>query len=54
MGPQGPSLDWARRVNHCLRVSLRELAAYLVERPEHDCIQVLRASMVLGPAAQTA
>jgi hypothetical protein len=53
-GPSGPSLAWARQMKCCVDVSLRELAAHLSQHDEYDDVHVIRANMVLGPAAQGA
>ena len=47
MGPDGPSVAWARRISKSLDFSLRELANYLAARPQFEDVAVLRAIMPL-------
>lgn|SRR5579884_2504236 len=52
--PGGPTLAWARRINHAVDVSLSELARYLDSRPDLDDVTALRGYIVFGSAEQTA
>ena len=51
---RGPSLAWARRVNHAFDLSLRELAAFLDGRRDLDDIIAICANMSLEPAERSA
>lgn len=53
MSVDGASVSWARQLCQCIGVSMRELAAYLAERPELDDIKAVRADMRLGTAEQS-
>ena len=54
MGPEGPSVGWARHLSRAVHASLRQLAAYLDDNPGLDDIAALRADMRLGTAEQGA
>lgn len=53
MPPQGPTLAWARHADHCVDVSLRELARYLAARPSLADIRAFRANMSFGTAERS-
>ncbi len=53
-GTLGRSLGWARRMNECLDISLRELAGHLVQRSDLEDVAVIRANMSFGTAQQSA
>jgi hypothetical protein len=50
---KGPTLAWARRVNHAFDRSLRELAGYLEDRREFDDIVAISANLSLEPAERS-
>lgn len=50
---KGPTLAWARRVNHAFELSLRELAGFLESRSEFDDIVAICANMSLEPAERS-
>jgi hypothetical protein len=50
----GPTLAWARRVNHAFDLSLRELAAFLEARRDLDDVVAICANMSLEPAERSA
>ena len=52
MPASGATLAWARRMNRCLDVSLRELAHWLASRPDLADIAVVRASAMFGTTEQ--
>jgi hypothetical protein len=49
----GPTLAWARRVNHAFDHSLRELVGFLDGRREFDDIVAICANMSLEPAERS-
>jgi len=51
---KGPTLAWARRVNHAFDLSLRELAGFLEARRDLDDVVAICANMTLGPAERSA
>ena len=51
---KGPSLAWGRQFNRCFAESLRELARFLMTKPELGNITIIRANMSLGSKAQSA
>lgn len=53
MPKDGPTLAWARRTQHCIEISLRELARYLAERPGLDDIRAIRGNMSFGSSASS-
>ena len=50
---KGPSLAWGRQFNRCFAESLRELARFLMSKPELRNITIIRANMSLGSKAQS-
>jgi hypothetical protein len=48
MPPGGPNLAWARRLDRCVDLSLRELATHLADRPDLDAVRAIRGNMSLG------
>jgi hypothetical protein len=50
---KGPTLAWARRVNHAFELSLRELAGFLDGRREFDDIVAICANLSLEPAERS-
>lgn len=51
---KGPTLAWARRVNHAFELSLRELAHYLECRRDLEDVAAICAIMSLEPAERSA
>jgi hypothetical protein len=51
---KGPTLAWARRVNHAFDLSLRELAAFLEARRDLYDVVAICANMSLEPAERSA
>ena len=51
---KGPSLAWGRQLDRCFAESLRELARFLMTKPELGNITIIRANMSLGSKAQSA
>jgi hypothetical protein len=51
---RGPTLAWARRVNHAFDLSLRELAGFLDGRRDLDDVVAICANMSLEPAERSA
>lgn len=51
---KGPTLAWARRVNHAFELSLRELARYLESRRDLEDVAAICAIMSLEPAERSA
>ncbi len=51
---KGPTLAWARRVNHAFDLSLRELAGFLGARRDLDDVVAICANMSLEPAERSA
>jgi hypothetical protein len=51
---KGPTLAWARRVNHAFELSLRELARFLDGRRDFDDVVAICANMSLEPAERSA
>jgi hypothetical protein len=51
---KGPTLAWARRVNHAFDFSLRELAAFLDGRRDLNDVIAICANMSLSPAERSA
>jgi hypothetical protein len=51
---QGASVSWARQWQHCMAVSFRELARFLVRRPDLNDISVLRAITAFGARERSA
>ena len=49
---RGDSLAWARQMNRCLDLSLRELARHLAGRGDLDDVAAIRADMGFGTADQ--
>lgn len=47
------SLRWARQINECLEISLRELAHYLSENRSFDDVRAIRANMAFGTRDQS-
>jgi len=54
MGPQGPTVAWARRVMRLMDISLRELCEYLQGHPELNDVAAIRAVTLMRSAAQAA
>lgn len=52
MPAEGATLAWARRMSHCLDLSLRELAGWLSARADLADIALIRAQSVFGTAEQ--
>lgn len=52
MPANGATLAWARRMSHCLDLSLRELARWLSARADLTDIALIRAQSVFGTAEQ--
>jgi hypothetical protein len=50
----GASVSWARQWQQCMDVSFRELACFLVRRPDLDDISVLRAITAFGARERSA
>ena len=50
----GPSVGWARRWQHCMDVSFRELVQFLICRPDLNDIAVLRAVSAFGAGDRSA
>jgi hypothetical protein len=50
----GPTLAWARRVNHAFNASLRELAQFLDSRSDFDDVAAICANMSFEPAERSA
>ncbi len=50
---KGPTLAWARRVNHAFDHSLRELASFLDSRREFDGVVAICAVLSLEPAERS-
>ncbi len=53
MGPDGPTVAWARQISRAAHLSLRELARYLQQHPELDDVDVVCGDMHLGGPRQT-
>jgi hypothetical protein len=49
----GATLSWARQMSQAAQLSLRELALYLVARPDLTSVVALRANMSFGRAEQS-
>lgn len=49
----GPTLAWARRVNHAFELSMRELAGFLESRREFDDVVAICANLTLEPAERS-
>jgi YkoP domain len=49
----GATLSWARRMSQAVQSSLRELALYLIARPDLTSVVALRANMSFGSAEQS-
>ena len=54
VGEQGPTMAFARHLNHCIDVSLLELARHVAERKDLDDIRAIRGNLVLGSKARSA
>jgi len=52
IGPEGPTLSWARQVVHALGFSLRKLAQFLERNPDYDEVRVIHADMSLAPSSR--
>jgi hypothetical protein len=50
---KGPTLAWARRVNHAFDLSLRELAVFLEVRRDLDDVLAICANLSLEPAERS-
>jgi hypothetical protein len=50
---KGPTLGWARRVNHAINVSLRELSYFLDARRDLDDVIAISANMAFEPAERS-
>jgi len=51
IGPMGPTLAWARKVDRAMDISLRELACYLAAQPHLGDIELICGNMpVIGSA----
>lgn len=50
MGLEGATVGWARHLSRSIQSSLRQLAAYLDDKPEFGRIAAVRADMSLGTA----
>lgn len=48
----GATLVWARRIGHCVDISLRELARYLAGRTDLEDVRAIRGNMSLGSVAR--
>lgn len=53
MGRRGPTVGWARQLNHAIDSSLRELAWYLTCRPDLGAARALCGDMNLATRRQT-
>jgi hypothetical protein len=51
---RGPSVGWARRWQHCMDLSFRELVHFLTCRPDLNDISVLRAVNAFGAGERSA
>ena len=51
---RGPTLAWARRVNHAFQISLQELAGFLDTRSDLDDVIAICANMTFQPAERSA
>jgi hypothetical protein len=54
ISPRGPSVGWARRWQHCMDVSFRELVRFLTCRPDLNDIPALRAVNAFGAGERSA
>jgi hypothetical protein len=52
IGPQGPTVAWARQFGRAVDNSLRTLAHYLADHPEYNDVAAIVADVRLGTAAQ--
>jgi len=52
MGPLGPTLAWARRIDRAIHASLRELACYLAAQPSLRDIAAICGDMPVRGAGQ--
>src|ERR1700730_5505000 len=50
----GASVGWARRWQHCMDISFRELVHFLICRPDLNDIVVLRAVNAFGAGERSA
>ena len=49
----GPTFAWARRINHAIDISLRELGLFLATQQELDDVTAVCANMTFGSAEQS-
>ena len=54
IGKHGPTVAFARRLDHCVDVSLSELARYCAEHKDLDDISAIRGNLVLGSTRRSA